>query len=59
MENKTVDLQTMSLIELKALAYDLINQRECIQNNINTLMTEISSRMQQEAKNNIPQKEKV
>jgi hypothetical protein len=64
MQQQPIDIRTLSVTELKALAYDLIAQRDSFQNNLNTVNTEISLRAQKEQEkgqdNHIPRElEKV
>lgn len=47
---QTVDLTTMSLVELKALAYDTIAEKERLQNQLATINQAIAEKYQQEQK---------
>jgi myo-inositol catabolism protein IolC len=46
---QTVDIKDLSIIELKAIAYDHIGQLETLQRNLSALTSEIQKREQAEA----------
>jgi hypothetical protein len=55
MQQTQHDLKAMSLVELKAMAYDTIGQKEQVQINLDIINSEIRARIEkQEIKDNSP-----
>jgi hypothetical protein len=48
MNNNQVDITKMSVIELKALVFDLLVKLENVQNNLNVVNAEIAKRVESE-----------
>lgn len=47
MENKQIDIKTITLVELKAIAYDLITQINYLQQQMNIVQIELNERSKQ------------
>lgn len=54
MENKIVDLSKMELTELKALAFDILNEMQALQNNLNLVNKEIGIKLQNKKNEELP-----